>query len=99
MADEAKPFEADEVHASDRSCPVCGARMQVEKKKPVSIDVCAAHGIWLDHGELDQITDRLRNRLRQPWRPGQAEALERARRDGVVCGALWGWLALLFDRR
>lgn len=51
---------ADALAASDaaRECPMCHVQMQRQVyayDSGVHIDVCAAHGIWLDAGELHQI--------------------------------------------
>ena len=42
-----------------RKCPVCDGlmhRRNFQKRSGVIIDVCAAHGTWLDADELEQIT-------------------------------------------
>ncbi|MCW8132490.1 MAG: zf-TFIIB domain-containing protein [Planctomycetota bacterium] len=35
-----------------RACPICGQTMDVQHYGLLKIDVCAAHGVWLDKGEL-----------------------------------------------
>jgi Zn-finger nucleic acid-binding protein len=37
----------------ERGCPVCGAAMRVELLEAVTIDRCAAHGVWFDDHELE----------------------------------------------
>ena len=91
--DPAEAFEIDEVREGDRPCPVCGQRMRLETKRPVTVDVCPEHGIWLDRGELDTILGQMRIRQRRRHRG----AVQRARRDGKVSGAFFGWWSLLFD--
>jgi len=43
-------------------CPVCKEIMILEHHGSVTIDVCAAHGIWLDQAELVRITEFDRER-------------------------------------
>lgn len=41
---------------SSISCPRCGGRMRVRKEWDVEVDVCiSCGGVWLDHGELDEL--------------------------------------------
>lgn len=74
-------------------CPVCGARLEIERESGVSVDVCRDHGVWLDAGELETIVARLRSRLGRKSRRHVREA----RRSGKIDGALWGWWSLLGD--
>jgi hypothetical protein len=40
-------------------CPRCGAPLEERQEHGVAIDACTkGHGIWLDAGELEQITKR-----------------------------------------
>jgi Zn-finger nucleic acid-binding protein len=93
MTEEGALGEAwvDEVRPGDRKCPVCGTAMRIEKRDGVSIDVCADHGIWLDQGELEGIVAAVRRRADRVRR----SAVRRARRDGKVKGAFWGFWSLL----
>lgn len=43
------------------SCPICTTPMTQEERSGVPIDVCAAHGIWLDKSELLRITEAERH--------------------------------------
>lgn len=37
-------------------CPKCGADLSTESFHGIQIDRCPeCHGVWLDHGELDQL--------------------------------------------
>jgi Zn-finger nucleic acid-binding protein len=83
----------DETEEGDRPCPVCGKRMHIERKSGVSIDTCRDHGIWLDKGELEKITAAIRRRGIRSRR----DAVKRAKKDGKVQGAFFGWWSLLFD--
>lgn len=41
-----------------RHCPVCGetmTRQNFKDRSGVIVDVCAAHGVWLDRGELEAL--------------------------------------------
>ena len=41
------------------NCPRCGAALEVLQMRGVAVDACPKkHGIWLDEGELEQITRR-----------------------------------------
>jgi Zn-finger nucleic acid-binding protein len=96
MTENQEPQEAswiDEIAEGHRACPVCGDRMHIERKKNVSIDVCPEHGIWLDKGELESIISAINSRARR----GRRDAVRRAKRDGKVQGAFWGWWSLLGD--
>jgi Zn-finger nucleic acid-binding protein len=96
MTDYQEPQEADwidEIAEGHRACPVCGAIMHIERKNKVSIDVCPEHGLWLDKGELDRILRIKGARSRRR----NARAMRRAKHDGKVQGALWGWWSLLGD--
>ena len=76
-----------------RPCPICGQCMRLEAHGSVNVDVCPAHGLWLDNGELGAILSRntttrtvsVRRRIQQP------------KRDGKVSGALFGVWSLLWD--
>jgi Zn-finger nucleic acid-binding protein len=38
-------------------CPVCSLLLLRQTRSDVLIDFCPNHGIWLDHGELERITE------------------------------------------
>lgn len=40
-----------------RRCPICEQLMRSEVEFGIAIDVCDAHGVWLDHGELEALAD------------------------------------------
>ena len=86
-------FELDEVHEGQRSCPVCGGRMVMERKHNVTIEACSEHGIWLDKGELPAIIMAVRGRRQRQRR----RALRHAKRSGKMAGAFFGWWSLLWD--
>lgn len=45
--------------ASPMTCPRCGGTLQERKVDEVSIDTCdKCGGVWLDSGELEQLTKR-----------------------------------------
>ena len=38
------------------ACPRCGGRMRVRREWDVEVDVCiSCGGVWLDHGELEEL--------------------------------------------
>ena len=41
-----------------RSCPVCGESMMLFEQFDIVMDVCEAHGVWLDQGELATLLER-----------------------------------------
>lgn len=44
-----------------RKCPVCSLPMSHELRQGVTVDVCSAHGMWLDQKELLLITEAERH--------------------------------------
>lgn len=50
------------------NCPACeDVRMKEMERDGVIIDICpSCKGVWLDRGELEKITERLR-KIRQPF--------------------------------
>ncbi len=41
------------------ACPRCGGRMRVRREWDVEVDVCiSCEGVWLDHGELEQLEEQ-----------------------------------------
>jgi hypothetical protein len=49
-----KPWEPPAISGGpgERACPICKALMIVEVLEAVTIDRCAAHGVWFDDTEL-----------------------------------------------
>jgi Zn-finger nucleic acid-binding protein len=47
------------VPEGERKCPICDVPMNTEIRDGVKIDVCSAHGVWLDYGELEIICERI----------------------------------------
>lgn len=91
----AHPNDALVAHGK-RLCPICQKPMQVETLFRIAIDVCPAHGNWLDQGELEELLNAVK--AVDPV-VGQ-QALEQARAEGRLQGGRWGWLrALLLDFR
>jgi hypothetical protein len=58
QAEELKDKQKRELKALHHmKCPKCGMDLHTLKKGTVEIDTCFnCHGIWLDAGELEQIT-------------------------------------------
>ncbi|MCU0656500.1 MAG: zf-TFIIB domain-containing protein [Polyangiaceae bacterium] len=83
-------------------CPVCARVMERRKAAPsdVDIDVCAEHGSWFDHGELELIAKALQGgpRAAAPQGPppgyalpgGGATPLRGGVGAGVAVGAVAG---------
>ncbi|HXH23234.1 MAG TPA: zf-TFIIB domain-containing protein [Dehalococcoidia bacterium] len=47
------------------NCPKCGAPMRERERGDVIMDVCpSGHGIWLDSGELERLTEQRREYVR-----------------------------------
>ena len=76
-----------------RICPICQARMASEAQFGVMIDVCPAHGVWLDHGEIEVVVSVARQLRPEIGR----SVIAQARREGKWRGIIFGWLALLMD--
>jgi len=59
-----KAKQEDEAAAEIRQscymrCPKCGEKLKERHFKKILIDQCTAcHGIWLDAGEIEQVTER-----------------------------------------
>ena len=45
------------------NCPICNKQMKEEKKDGVTIDICSEHGVWLDKGELHDLTEANRSQI------------------------------------
>jgi Zn-finger nucleic acid-binding protein len=73
------------------TCPICDQDMVAENRENVTVDVCAAHGIWFDGDELEMLMLKLRGRLGRRHR----RRLAAARRGGRIAGSHWGWWSLL----
>jgi len=67
--------------------------MAVHKKGKIEVDVCDAHGVWLDQGELEELERRA---MFLEMMRGKS-AVRKAHQEGKVKGALFGWLSLYFD--
>src|SRR4030042_3627503 len=53
-----KPLSRTDENRMYVPCPKCGTVMNRKNFKRISgiiIDICPKHGVWLDHGELEQI--------------------------------------------
>lgn len=46
---------AEVVPEGSRPCPICGVAMTTARRGDDAIDVCQAHGIWLDRDELERM--------------------------------------------
>lgn len=80
-------------HPSARCCPVCGKCMEPRTLHRTEIDVCLEHGVWLDRGELETISRRLRLKKRFAERHPAAATRKQGREEG----SFWGPLAFLCD--
>ena len=78
----------------ERKCPICGTRMVVEIQHGISLDVCQAHGVWLDRGELSDLASRIRSGERL----SRMEAIRDARREGKLSAMVFGAWSLWMDR-
>lgn len=80
-----------------RACPVCGERMEVVAQGKVEIEVCEAHGVWLDKGELEAITESRARFERLNSRAARRRAVGTAIRDAKIKGWLLGPFSLFVD--
>jgi|SaaInlStandDraft_1057018.scaffolds.fasta_scaffold24121_2 Zn-finger nucleic acid-binding protein len=81
------------VPEGERKCPICDDAMETHKENGVSIDVCKEHGVWTDVGEIEKIIGRATRRSRASER----HVISRARSDGKLKGAFFGWWSFLLD--
>ena len=79
------------------TCPVCGKPMEEGKVGNTSIDVCDAHGVWLDRGELEAIERSQQARGVARSRIAGKEALQKAKASGKLSGWIFGPLSFLWD--
>ena len=77
------------VEEGHRPCPICLNDMYTDVEFGISIDVCPKHGVWLDKGELDKITSRLRRRMNI----NHQKNLEDARREATLSSSIFGLLS------
>jgi len=70
----------------DRHCPVCDETMDEPLVFDVPIDRCAAHGMWFDKAELDNVVARAHTR---GWRPGPEPRAEDSLRMLVAAVQAW----------
>ncbi|HVX12472.1 MAG TPA: zf-TFIIB domain-containing protein [Pirellulales bacterium] len=65
------------VPPGQRTCPICRAAMQSRALHSIPVDICPDHGIWLDNGKLESLTEnisvsvklRAADKTRKPERP------------------------------
>jgi Zn-finger nucleic acid-binding protein len=77
--------------SGQRPCPICGQKMAVQAMRGINLDVCEAHGIWLDNGELPALIARSGDATQT------LAKIRRARRDGQTSGMMFGLWAPLLD--
>jgi Zn-finger nucleic acid-binding protein len=98
-------------------CPRCGREMErarFAREATIIIDVCPAHGVWLDAGELVLVMNYVRNRTEgevppSPTEIAEAEAIRRLEGDRAMeeriphplapRHSLEGWLEKIGDDR
>ena len=73
---------AELVPEGARPCPICGTAMQTSQRGDDAIDLCEAHGVWLDRFELERMAQR---RAKAAGR-----RLQRARQEARLAGFWWG---------
>jgi Zn-finger nucleic acid-binding protein len=89
--------EASSKVVSRRPCPVCGNAMERQTVLDAEVDVCEAHGVWLDIGELEQIAERVYRKGVFSTKGTIKGAVKKAKTSGKISGWLLGPLAFLFD--
>jgi Zn-finger nucleic acid-binding protein len=94
LADGLPPRDEGDPQHGDRPCPICGELMLIESFHGVEIDTCPAHGIWLDHAELEAVL-AVSARRDPARRQRTLELMKRAKRDGKLTGAFFGYWSLL----
>lgn len=81
------------VPAGQRPCPICKEIMQVETEHGIEVDVCPSHGVWLDRRELRRIASRVLSGEKL----SRIAAIDRAKRQGKLSGAVFGLWSLWVD--
>jgi Zn-finger nucleic acid-binding protein len=97
MTPESQGIEIDERRPGTLPCPVCGVAMHVERKERIEVHVCAEHGIWLDKGGIEQITNSVELRARIAERSIQRVAFKETTERAKLLGSAFGWWSFLFD--
>ncbi|MCW8132492.1 MAG: zf-TFIIB domain-containing protein [Planctomycetota bacterium] len=75
-----------------RPCPICGDFMKSRKRGLLLVDVCAAHGIWLDKGELRSLEKSFSRRGIIMTKAREDAAYERGRAYEGSAEELCDWL-------
>jgi len=81
----------------ERACPICGYRMLLDRTAGITMDVCEEHGVWLDKGELETIVAKVDELVSTRLRQRQRSAVRRAKKEGKMSGALYGFWSFLGD--
>jgi uncharacterized protein len=64
--------EAKAAGTSSMQCPRCDGRLNETKVEEVTIDTCdTCGGVWLDSGELEQLTKKTGSWFSRLWGGGQ----------------------------
>jgi NCAIR mutase (PurE)-related protein len=59
QVEKLRQTHASATAAGTADCPRCGAALEVKQRHGIAVDACPRdHGIWLDMGELEEITKR-----------------------------------------
>jgi len=82
------PANAKVVPEGERRCPICQATMQTTSRNGETIDVCAAHGVWLDRFELERMFLRRARRTGVRLRRVAAGARAAGHADGFFWGVV-----------
>jgi Zn-finger nucleic acid-binding protein len=77
-------------------CPVCRQALRVERKEKLEAKVCPDHGVWLDKGGIEAITQAVSARVHFADAALTRVAVRKAKEDGEYLGTVFGWLSLLF---
>lgn len=80
------------VPPGQRPCPICGVLMQARSRESIAIDVCPDHGIWLDSGKIESLTENISVSAKLK----QRRDLEKVRNREKVKG-MFGWATFFLD--
>lgn len=83
----------DLVPPGERECPICKTRMPTVQQHGVHVDVCDAHGVWLDRRELPAMIAR----IRAGETISRRQATDTANGDDVLAASMLGVWSLLID--
>ncbi len=82
---------AEVVPEGQRPCPICQVVMAQETQHNIVVDVCEAHGVWMDKDEMSKMLAMLETK----YLVRRRRAVASARRQGQLRGIMYPFWFLL----